>query len=117
MRNEHTQSALDLDLVGMPFTGEAQVKNLNLRKPTFAAGCFWGVEEFLGKFTAFCLTRVGFTAVKTPHPKYEDARTMALRATPRAVEIQFDPQKVSYVSLLNLFFKMHDPTTLNRAGK
>jgi methionine-S-sulfoxide reductase len=82
---------------------------------TLAAGCFWGTEEFFRKVPGVVSTRVGYTGGTTPNPKYEDTHD-GHTGHAESVEIQFDPKKVSYEHLLDLFFKMHDPTTKNRQG-
>ena len=84
-------------------------------KATFAAGCFWGTEEFFRKIPGVSGTEVGYTGGKTENPKYDqmhDGHT----GHAESVELEFDPAKVSYATLLDQFFKMHDPTTLNRQG-
>lgn len=80
---------------------------------TFAAGCFWGTEEFFRKIPGVLETRVGFAGGTTPNPKYEDTHD-GHTGHAESVEVKFDPGKVSYEHLLDQFFKMHDPTTLNR---
>ena len=82
---------------------------------TFAAGCFWGTEEFFRKFPGVLETRVGFTGGTVPNPKYEDTHD-GHTGHAESVEIKFDPSKVTFEHLLDQFFKMHDPTTLNRQG-
>ncbi|PWU22089.1 MAG: peptide-methionine (S)-S-oxide reductase [Bdellovibrio sp.] len=82
---------------------------------TFAAGCFWGTEEFFRKVPGVIETRVGFTGGTTPKPKYDETHD-GHTGHAESVEIKFDPAVVSYDQLLDLFFKMHDPTTLNRQG-
>ncbi len=82
---------------------------------TFAAGCFWGTEEFFRKVPGVISTQVGYTGGSKSNPKYDemhDGRT----GHAESLEIKFDSSKVSYEKLLELFFKMHDPTTLNRQG-
>lgn len=82
---------------------------------TFAAGCFWGVEEFFRKVPGVIKTQVGYTGGKTLDPKYDqmhDGKT----GHAESVEIIFNPRVVSYESLMDRFYKMHDPTTLNRQG-
>ena len=84
-----------------------------LETATFAAGCFWGTEEFFRKIPGVVETRVGFTGGTVANPKYEDTHD-GHTGHAESVEIKFDPSKVSYDHLLDQFFKMHDPTTLNR---
>ena len=86
-----------------------------LETATFAAGCFWGTEEFFRKIPGVVESRVGFTGGTTEHPKYEDTHD-GHTGHAESVEIKFDPTKVSYTHLLDLFFKMHDPTTKDRQG-
>jgi methionine-S-sulfoxide reductase len=86
-----------------------------LETATFAAGCFWGTEEFFRKIPGVVETRVGYTGGTLPNPKYEDTHD-GRSGHAESVEIKFDPSKVSYDHLLDQFFKMHDPTTLNRQG-
>ena len=88
---------------------------LKAETATFAAGCFWGTEEFFRKIPGVISTRVGYTGGITPHPKYEDTHDGHTQHA-ESVEIQFDPSKVSYESLMDQFFKMHDPTTPNAQG-
>jgi methionine-S-sulfoxide reductase len=80
---------------------------------TFAAGCFWGTEEFFRNIPGVIETQVGYTGGTTANPKYEDTHD-GHTGHAESVEIKFDTRKVSYEHLLDLFFKMHDPTTLNR---
>lgn len=105
------------------FSPQSWAKNLpkpaenktQLETATFAAGCFWGTEEFFRKIPGVVSTRVGYTGGITPNPKYEDTHDGHTRHA-ESVELQFDPKKVSYEHLLDLFFKMHDPTTKDRQG-
>jgi methionine-S-sulfoxide reductase len=82
---------------------------------TFAAGCFWGTEEFFRKVPGVLETRVGYTGGSVDQPKYDEMHDGHTHHA-ESVEIVFDPNRVSYEKLLDLFFKMHDPTTLNRQG-
>jgi len=82
---------------------------------TFAAGCFWGSEEFFRKIPGVVKTQVGYTGGKTLNPKYKDLHSDTTGHA-ESVELEFDPAKVSYETLLDQFFKMHDPTTLNQQG-
>lgn len=89
--------------------------NATTEKATFAAGCFWGTEEFFRKIPGVISTQVGYTGGKTKDPTYDqmhDGKT----GHAESVEVEFDPSKVTYQYLLDQFFKMHDPTTLNRQG-
>lgn len=82
---------------------------------TFAAGCFWGTEEFFRKIPGVVSTRVGYTGGTTANPVYDEMHD-GHTGHAESVEIEFDPAKVSYEKLLDSFFKMHDPTTPNRQG-
>lgn len=92
-----------------------QKNEQKLETATFAAGCFWGTEEFFRKIPGVVETRVGFTGGTTKNVKYEDTHD-GHTGHAESVELKFDPAKVSYEALLDLFFKMHDPTTLNQQG-
>jgi methionine-S-sulfoxide reductase len=95
-----------------------QLKAANVPKPetaTFAAGCFWGTEEFFRKIPGVLETRVGFTGGTVPNVKYDDTHD-GKTGHAESVEIKFDPSKVTYAQLLDSFFKMHDPTTKDRQG-
>lgn len=83
-------------------------------KATFAAGCFWGTEEFFRKIPGVHATAVGY-AGGTGKATY-DAVSEGKTGHAESLELEFDPKKVTYEELVTLFFKMHDPTTPNRQG-
>lgn len=77
----------------------------------FAGGCFWGMEELFRQLTGVIDTNVGYTGGTNDHPTYENHPGHA-----EAIRVQYDPEKISYRELLDFFFRVHDPTTMNRQG-
>jgi peptide-methionine (S)-S-oxide reductase len=76
-----------------------------------AGGCFWGMQDLIRKLPGVISTRVGYTGGDVPNATYRNHGTHA-----EGIEIIFDPAKISYRRILEVFFQIHDPTTLNRQG-
>jgi peptide-methionine (S)-S-oxide reductase len=86
-----------------------------MAKATFAAGCFWGVEDAFRQVEGVSSTAVGYIGGTTKSPSYKQVCS-GRTGHAEAVELEFDPAKVSYLELLAIFWKSHDPTTVNRQG-
>lgn len=84
-------------------------------KATFGAGCFWHVEDLLGKTKGVKSTKVGYTGGQLPNPTYEEVCTDKTGHA-EAVEVEYDPNEISFDELLDIFWNNHNPTTLNRQG-
>jgi peptide-methionine (S)-S-oxide reductase len=80
-------------------------------RAVLAGGCFWGMQDLIRKQPGVISTRVGYTGGKAPNATYRNHDGHA-----EAIEIIFDPAKLSFRTLLEFFFQIHDPTTLNRQG-
>ena len=76
-----------------------------------AGGCFWGMQDLIRRYDGVISTRVGYSGGDVPNATYRNHGTHA-----EAIEILFDPMRISYRKLLEFFFQIHDPTTLNRQG-
>jgi peptide-methionine (S)-S-oxide reductase len=86
-----------------------------IEKAMFGAGCFWGVEETFRQLKGVLKTTVGYSGGTTKNPSYQDVCTDTTGHA-EVVQVEFDPTHVSYRELLNLFWKNHNPTTLNSQG-
>ena len=80
-------------------------------RAVLAGGCFWGVQDLLRRYPGVISTRVGYSGGDVPNATYRNHGTHA-----EAIEIVFDPSKISFRKLLEFFFQIHDPTTKNRQG-
>lgn len=83
----------------------------NTERTILAGGCFWGLQELFRKLEGVTETRVGYTGGDIPNATYRNHSTHA-----EGIEIIFDPGKITYRRLLEFFFQIHDPTTINRQG-
>ena len=86
-----------------------------MQTATFAAGCFWGVEAAFRRVEGVIETAVGYTGGTSLDPSYEEVCS-GHTGHAEAVQVTFDPARVTYDQLLDLFWDLHDPTTLNRQG-
>ena len=86
-----------------------------MEKATFGAGCFWGVEQFFREVPGVIDAVSGYSGGTVDNPTYKQVCSDKTGHA-EVVEVTFDPAKVGYATLVDLFFKMHDPTTPNRQG-
>ncbi len=101
---------------GVRSKGDKKMKNKpELETATLAGGCFWGMEEILRGLPGVADPVVGYTGGKTENPKYEEVKTGSTGHA-ESIQLKFDPAKISYAAILDMFFKMHDPTTPGRQG-
>jgi peptide-methionine (S)-S-oxide reductase len=83
----------------------------NMERAVLAGGCFWGMEDLIRRLPGVASTRVGYTGGDIPNATYLNHGTHA-----EGIEIVFDPARISFRTLLEFFFQIHDPSTLNRQG-
>ncbi|NEQ17670.1 MAG: peptide-methionine (S)-S-oxide reductase MsrA, partial [Moorea sp. SIO3E2] len=86
-----------------------------MEKATFGGGCFWGVEAAFRKVKGVVSTSVGYMGGHFPNPCYLDVLSR-ITGHAEVAQVEYDPEKVSYEQLLDVFWSIHDPTTLNRQG-
>jgi peptide-methionine (S)-S-oxide reductase len=86
-----------------------------MEKATFGAGCFWGVEAAFRQIKGVKSTAVGYEGGSLTNPSYKDVCTNKTGHA-EVVQVEYDPQQVSYEDLLNVFWENHDPTQVNRQG-
>jgi peptide-methionine (S)-S-oxide reductase len=84
---------------------------VTIERAVLAGGCFWGMQELIRKLPGVVATRVGYTGGDVPNATYRNHGSHA-----EAIEIIFDPEQTTYRRLLEFFFQIHDPTTLDRQG-
>jgi len=84
---------------------------MSTERAVLAGGCFWGMQDLIRKRNGVTSTRVGYSGGDVPNATYRNHGTHA-----EAIEVMFDPSVLSYRELLELFFQIHDPTTINRQG-
>ena len=98
-----------------PSTEKTMTTPPKLEKATFGAGCFWGVEYQYAKIPGVLSAVCGYAGGKIDNPTYEDVCSHT-SGHAEVIEVTFDPAKVTYRTLVEYFFKMHDPTQVNRQG-
>src|SRR5207247_3808815 len=91
--------------------GGSEAMSQKRERAVLAGGCFWGMQDLIRRRPGVLSTRVGYTGGDVANATYRNHRGHA-----EAIEIVFDPEQTSYRGLLELFFQIHDPTTLNRQG-
>ena len=96
-----------------PFVKAGLIKATAHETATLAGGCFWGMEEIIRKIPGVIKTTVGYTGGTTANPTYQEVCSGGTGHA-EAIQVVFDPARLSYEALLDYFFRMHDPTTLNR---
>src|SRR5436190_8476146 len=96
-----------------PFAKAGLIKAPMHETAILAGGCFWGMEEIIRKIPGVIKTTVGYSGGKTADPTYEEVCTGGTGHA-ESIQVVFDPARLSYEALLDYFFRMHDPTTLNR---
>ena len=102
-------------LIGLASSGNFVNAGESVKKTSFAAGCFWGVEKIFMQLPGVISTQVGYAGGFSENPSYEEV-SMGDTGHAEAVEITYDPSKISYEELLITFWEYHDPTTKDQQG-
>jgi peptide methionine sulfoxide reductase msrA/msrB len=113
--NTSFRIALGFALLALPLSARAADSAPKTETAILSGGCFWGMEEVFRKVPGVVSTEVGYTGGTKANPSYENVSS-GETGHAESIRIQFDPGKMSYEDLLKTFFRMHDPTTLNRQG-
>ncbi|MDD5679659.1 MAG: bifunctional methionine sulfoxide reductase B/A protein [Candidatus Omnitrophica bacterium] len=103
-----------INAVALKFVPSKEKPNVT-RTATFAAGCFWGIQEAFDSLNGVKYTRVGYTGGSFKNPTYKDVSS-GKTGHAESIEVIYDPSEISYKDLLDTFWKIHDPTTPNRQG-
>ncbi len=109
------KALLFLSIIFLLQGADLEAKSQKTEIATLAGGCFWGVEELLRTYKGIISTQVGYTGGSMPGPTYEIVKT-GTTGHAESVQIEFAPKQISFEELLKFFFKMHDPTSINRQG-
>jgi peptide-methionine (S)-S-oxide reductase len=112
---EEVEKVYKTDAAALVFARLSDPPEKNTEKAAFAAGCFWGVEAAFQEVKGVVNTAVGFAGGRTKNPTYEEVCTNTTGHA-ETVLVKYDPAAVTYEQLLNVFFSIHDPTTVNRQG-
>ena len=97
------------------FMNEADAQKQKVQKATFGMGCFWCTEALFQRLNGVTGVKSGYEGGDVPNPTYEEVCTGTTNHA-EVIEVSYDPAKISYDELLEVFWKSHDPTTLNRQG-
>jgi len=108
-------NCLDMRRSARTFSMENHNQKNSIEVATLAGGCFWGMEELIRKLPGVLDTEVGYSGGTTKNAVYRDVKT-GKSGHAEAIQIKFDPRKISFAEILDFFFRMHDPTTLDRQG-
>ncbi len=104
-----------INSAAMTFRPASESRAASPQVATFAAGCFWGVEDKFGRLQGVLATAVGYSGGTTPNPTYGDVCSDTTGHA-ESVQVTFDPSRLSYEDLVRAFFRFHDPSQLNRQG-